>query len=53
MDGARLLPRQAEIVEQSQHAVLAVGDAEARCHDPTKILGAPRADAVAFGIGPA
>jgi hypothetical protein len=53
VDGARLLPRQAEVVEQPQHAVLAVGDAEALLDDAAQILSAPRAHAVAFRIGAA
>ena len=50
MDGAGFLPGQAQVVEQSQHAVLAVDDAEARRDDPAEILGPPAAHAVALGI---
>lgn len=67
MDRPRLLPRQAEVVEQPQHAVLAVGDAEAvlgaapdrpptsvlGARRATQILGPPRAHAVALGVGAA
>jgi hypothetical protein len=37
-------------VEQAQHAVLGIGDAQAVLDDPTEILGPPGADAVALGV---
>ena len=48
--GARLLPRQAEVVEPPEHAVLGIADAEAVLDEPTEILGAPGADAVALRV---
>jgi hypothetical protein len=48
VDGARLLPGEVEVVEQPQHAVLAVGHAEALGHQPAQILGAKGADPVAL-----
>jgi hypothetical protein len=50
MDRARLLPGQAEVVEQPEHAVLRIADAEAGFHEPTEVLGAPGADAIAFRV---
>ena len=50
MHGPRLLPGQAEVVEQPEHAVLGIADAEAIFDDPTQILGPPRADAVALRV---
>jgi hypothetical protein len=40
-------------VEQSEHAVLAVGAAEAVLDHPAQILGPPAADAVALRVGAA
>jgi hypothetical protein len=51
MDRPRLLPGQAEIVEQPEHPVLGIGDAEAHLDDPTQILGPPAAHAVALRVG--
>jgi hypothetical protein len=53
MDRAGLLPRQVEVVEQPQHPILAVDDAEAGRDQPAQILGPPAAHAVALGVGPA
>jgi hypothetical protein len=40
-------------VKQPEHAILAIGDTEARLDDPTQILGPPAAHAVALRIGTA
>jgi hypothetical protein len=53
MDRPRLLPGQAEVVEQPEHPVLAVGDPETSCDDPPEVLGPPGAHPVALGIGTA
>jgi hypothetical protein len=53
MDRPRLLPGQAEVVEQPEHPVLAVGDPETRFDDPAEVLGPPGAHPVALGIGTA
>jgi hypothetical protein len=53
MDRPRLLPRQAEVVEQPQHAVLGVADAETILDDLAEILGPPSADAVTLRVGAA
>ncbi len=49
--GPRLLPGQVEIVQQPQHAVLAVDDPEALLDQPTEVLGPPRAEAIPLGRG--
>ena len=53
MKRPRLLPGQAEVVEQPEHPVLAVGDPETRLDDPAEVLGPPGAHSVALGIGTA
>lgn len=50
MDRPRLLPGQVQALEQLQHAVLAVADAEAVLDQVAQILGPPAAHAVAFRV---